>query len=119
MPGAGHAAFWQWRIAGALLPRPQGEIRNPHPVLQHYGRYAGDAEQQTLLTQERLRALTHQLQSMRVRKNGARIAQELHDELGRGTQRSAFELERLIRRAQDGYSHRACRCLDGSPRGVW
>ena len=85
----------------APLPRPQGEIRN---LIQSFNTMAdtlATQKQQTLLTQERLRALTHQLQHAR-EEESARIAQELHDELGQELSVLRLELERLIRRAQDG-----------------
>ncbi len=79
------------------LPPSQGEIRN---LIQSFNTMADtlmDQQQHMLFDQDRLRALTHQLQNAR-EEEAARIAQELHDDLGQELSVMRLELDRLIRR---------------------
>ncbi len=88
-------------LARAPLPVAQGEIRN---LIQSFNTMADtltEQKQQTLFNQERLRALTHQLQNVR-EEEAARIAQELHDDLGQELSVMRLELDRLMRRIQPG-----------------
>lgn len=79
------------------LPRPLGEIRD---LARTFNAMADKLElrhRHSLRAQERLRALSHRLQTAR-EEEAARIAQELHDELGQELSVLRLELERLRRK---------------------
>lgn len=84
----------------APVPRAHGEIRNLAMAFNTMADTLTEQNQQAVLSQERLRALSHQLQHAR-EEEAARIAQELHDELGQELSVMRLELERLTRRIQD------------------
>jgi signal transduction histidine kinase len=81
----------------APVPRPHGEIRNLAMAFNTMADTLTEQNHQAVLAQERLRALSHQLQNAR-EEEAARIAQELHDELGQELSVMRLELERLTRR---------------------
>lgn len=81
----------------APVPRPYGEIRNLAMAFNTMADTLTKQNHQAALSQERLRALSHQLQNAR-EEEAARIAQELHDELGQELSVMRLELERLMRR---------------------
>ncbi len=79
------------------VPRPHGEIRD---LARTFNAMADNLElrhRHAIRAQERLRALSHRLQTAR-EAEAARIAQELHDELGQELSVLRLELERLRRK---------------------
>lgn len=80
--------------ARAPIPRPKGEIRDLTIAFNTMAATLSMQNQESIAAQERLRALTHRMQRMR-EEESARIAQELHDELGQELSILRLELERL------------------------
>ncbi|MBP9713324.1 MAG: HAMP domain-containing protein [Sterolibacterium sp.] len=78
------------------VPPAEGEIRNLALAFNTMADVRAQHYQANRLAQDRLRALTHQLQHAR-EEEAARIAQELHDELGQELSVMRLELERLMR----------------------
>ena len=85
----------------APVPQPHGEIRNLAMAFNTMADALTEHTQLAVLAQERLRALSHQLQNAR-EEEAARIAQELHDELGQELSVMRLELERLLRGIRTG-----------------
>ena len=83
------------------VPRPHGEIRD---LAMTFNAMADSLElrhRHAIRAKERLRALSHRLQTAR-EAEAARIAQELHDELGQELSVLRLELERLRRKMVGG-----------------
>jgi signal transduction histidine kinase len=83
--------------ARAPLPRAKGEIRDLVRSFNTMADALGAEHREALRVQEQLRALTHRLQHAR-EEEAARIAQELHDELGQALSVLKVELERVRRK---------------------
>lgn len=83
--------------ARAPVPRPHGEIRDLTTSFNSMADKLELRDRQAVLAQERLRALSHRLQTAR-EEEAARIAQELHDELGQELSVLRLELGRLHRK---------------------
>ena len=79
------------------LPRPLGEIRDLTMTFNAMADKLELRHRHAVRAQERLRALSHRLQTAR-EAEAARIAQELHDELGQELSVLRLELERLRRK---------------------
>ena len=79
------------------VPRPHGEIRDLSMTFNAMADNLELRHRHALRAQERLRALSHRLQTAR-EAEAARIAQELHDELGQELSVLRLELERLRRK---------------------
>ena len=82
--------------ARAPVPAPEGEIRD---LAISFNAMAGALEtrhREAVEVQERLRSLSHRLQNAR-EEEAARIAQELHDELGQELSVLKLELEAIRR----------------------
>lgn len=92
------------------IPPVEGEIRNLALAFNTMADAREHHYQANRLAQERLRALTHQLQNAR-EEEAARIAQELHDELGQELSVMRLELERLKRCIQVNEDCEECRNL--------
>lgn len=92
------------------VPPVEGEIRNLALAFNTMADARAQHFQANRLSQERLRALTHQLQNAR-EEESARIAQELHDELGQELSVMRLELERLKRCIQVNEDCEECRNL--------
>ncbi len=92
------------------VPPVEGEIRNLALAFNTMADARAQHYQANRLAQERLRALTHQLQNAR-EEEAARIAQELHDELGQELSVMRLELERLKRCIQVNEDCEECRNL--------
>jgi signal transduction histidine kinase len=84
--------------ARAPVPRPSGEIRDLTLAFNAMAATLEDRHQQVIQAKNRLRALSHRLQNAR-EEEAARIAQELHDELGQLLSVLRLELETLRRQA--------------------
>jgi signal transduction histidine kinase len=80
--------------ARAPLPGPKGEIRDLARAFNAMADALAAGHRESVHTQEQLRALTHKLLSVR-EEEAARIAQELHDELGQELSVLKLELERV------------------------
>jgi len=85
--------------ARAPLPGPKGEIRDLARAFNAMADALAAGHREAIHTQEQLRALTHRLLSVR-EEEAARIAQELHDELGQELSVLKIELERVRRKIQ-------------------
>ncbi len=85
----------------APVPQPRGEIRDLTTAFNSMADTLELRDRQAELAQERLRALSHRLQTAR-EEEAARIAQELHDELGQELSVLRLELERLHRQVAAG-----------------
>lgn len=84
--------------ARAPVPRPVGEIRDLTIAFNTMAASLESRHRQSIKTKNRLRALSHRLQHAR-EEEAARIAQELHDELGQALSVLKLELETLRRKA--------------------
>jgi signal transduction histidine kinase len=80
--------------ARAPLPGPKGEIRDLARAFNAMADALATGHRESVHAQEQLRALTHKLLSVR-EEEAARIAQELHDELGQELSVLKLELERV------------------------
>lgn len=87
--------------ARAPVPRPHGEIRDLTMAFNSMADTLELRARQALQAQESLRALSHRLRTAR-EEESARIAQELHDDLGQELSVLRLELERLHRRVAAG-----------------
>ncbi len=87
--------------ARAPVPRPHGEIRDLTTAFNAMADTLEWRDRQAVLAQEHLRALSHRLQTAR-EEEAARIAQELHDDLGQELSVLRLELERLHRKVETG-----------------
>lgn len=90
-------------LVRAPVPTPQGEIRNLAMAFNAMTERLARHSQLAVRSQERLRALSHRLQKAR-ETEAARIAQELHDDLGQELSVMHLELEGLKRRIVAGRS---------------
>lgn len=79
------------------VPAPYGEIRDVTTTFNAMADNLQSRHREAILAQERLRGLTHRLQNVRDNES-ARIAQELHDELGQELTVLRLEVERLRRK---------------------
>lgn len=84
--------------ARTAVPSPSGEIRDLALAFNTMATALEDRHKHAIQTKERLRALSHRLQTVR-EQEAARIAQELHDELGQVLSVLRLELETLRRHA--------------------
>ncbi len=84
-------------------PRPSGEMRDLARSFNSMAHALEERHREALDAQARLRALSHRLQHAR-EEEAARIAQELHDELGQELSVLRLELEGLRRRIAAGGS---------------
>lgn len=87
--------------ARAPVPLPHGEIRDLTTAFNSMADTLELRDRQAARAQQRLRALSHRLQTAR-EEEAARIAQELHDELGQELSVLRLELERLHRKVASG-----------------
>lgn len=87
--------------ARAPVPRPRGEIRDLTMAFNSMADTLELRDRQAVQAQERLRALSHRLQTAR-EEEAARIAQELHDELGQELTVLRLELDHLHRKVASG-----------------
>ena len=85
----------------APVPRPHGEIRDLTMAFNSMADTLELRDSQAVQAQESLRALSHRLQTVR-EEEAARIAQELHDELGQELSVLRLELERLYHKVATG-----------------
>lgn len=85
----------------APIPLPGGEIRDLTEAFNTMADMLERRHRQALRSQERLRALSHRLRTAR-ESEAARIAQELHDELGQELSVLHVELEYLRRKVANG-----------------
>lgn len=83
--------------ARAPVPRPHGEIRDLTSAFNSMAETLELRDREAVLAQEHLRALSHSLLTAR-EEEAARIAQELHDELGQELSVLRLELEHLRRK---------------------
>jgi signal transduction histidine kinase len=89
--------------ARAPVPRAAGEIRDVVQAFNAMADALGAEHAEALKVQEQLRALTHRLHHAR-EEEAARIARELHDELGQALSVLKVELERVRRKVLAGNS---------------
>lgn len=89
------------------LPRPKGEILDLARAFNSMADALEAEHRHALRARDELRALTHRLQHVR-EEEAARIAQELHDELGQELSVLKIELERMRRKLLPASSHEAC-----------
>lgn len=82
--------------ARAAVPWPHGEIRDLAIAFNNMAKTLEQRHHQAVAAQERLRALSHRLETAR-EEEAARIAQELHDELGQALSVLRLELESVRR----------------------
>lgn len=82
----------------APVPRPRGEIRELTVAFNGMADALEERHREAELAQERLRALTERLSAVR-EEEAARIAQELHDQLGQELTVLKLEIESLRRGA--------------------
>jgi signal transduction histidine kinase len=87
--------------ARAPVPRAEGEIRDLVQAFNAMADALGAEHAEALKVQEHLRALTHRLHHAR-EEEAARIARELHDELGQALSVLKVELERVRRKVIAG-----------------
>lgn len=80
--------------ARAPLPRPKGEIRDLARAFNSMADALAAEHREALRGRDQLRALTHSLQNAR-EQEAARIAQQLHDDLGQELSVLKLELERV------------------------
>lgn len=81
----------------APVPRPDGEIRDLTTAFNAMADKLELRDRQAVQSQERLRALSHRLSTAR-EEEAARIAQEMHDELGQELSVLRLELDGLRRK---------------------
>lgn len=85
----------------APVPRPSGEIRDLATSFNEMADRLERRDSEATESQEQLRALTHRIQTAR-EEEAARIAQELHDQLGQELSVLKLELDTLRRHAMGG-----------------
>lgn len=96
------------------LPGPKGEIRDLARAFNLMADALETEHRKASGIQDQLRALTHRLQHAR-EEEAARIAQELHDELGQELSVLKLELERIrkiLAPAETSQAHRATSLID-------